>query len=72
MGMQPAVELIAKVLLQLHQLFLLLSGLFCTSGLDLTIMGWNNRHFCHALLLAGLQGILTMLMSRVKRMMSQP
>ena len=50
--------LIAKVLLQLHQFFLLLFGLILVLGLDLRDHGLESRHFRHALLLAGLQGDL--------------
>ena len=50
--------LIAKVLLQLHQLFLLLFRLILVLGLDLCDHGLESRHFRHALLLAGLQGDL--------------
>ena len=50
--------LIAKVLLQFHQLSLLLFGLVLVLGLDLRDHGLEGGHFCHALLLAGLQGDL--------------
>ena len=49
--------LIAIFLLEL-QLFLLLFGLVLVLGLDLRDHGLERRHFCHALLLAGLQGDL--------------